>query len=117
MEMLGQFQVGASAFGFKFFKGATGEATIKYVPSSNELVIDFTQLRRLVNDNGVYDGIYRAVLPERLAEGSEMKMLTSSLMTVGQHPSGYSRLKLMLMVLRFSLRVERCMPPPSMRGY
>ena len=74
VEMLGQFQVGASAFGFKFFKGATGEATIKYVPSSNELVIDFTQLRRLVNDNGVYDGIYRAVLPERLAEGSEMKM-------------------------------------------
>lgn len=74
VEMLGRFEIGDSTFGFNFFKGSTGYASVSYNPASNELILDFTNLRRLVNDNGIYDGLYRAVLPSRPAPGSEMKL-------------------------------------------
>ncbi|MDE5632191.1 MAG: GH32 C-terminal domain-containing protein, partial [Muribaculaceae bacterium] len=35
---------------------------------------DFTQLLRLVNDAGIYDGIYSCTLPERPAAGKDLKI-------------------------------------------
>ncbi len=35
---------------------------------------DFSRLARLVNDGGVYDGIYRCSLPQAPRAGSEMKI-------------------------------------------
>lgn len=74
LELFGKFVVGNAAFGFKFFKGATGEASVSYDPATNELVADFSSLPRLVNDNNVYNGIYRKALPVRPAAGSEMTL-------------------------------------------
>ena len=72
IELLGRFEIGDSTFGFNFFKSASGQASVSYNRSSTELTVDFTGLRRLVNDNGSYNGIYRCTLPERPEAGSEM---------------------------------------------
>jgi endo-inulinase len=74
VEISGVFEVGASEFGFKVFKGGSGEGVIRYEPATGEIVADFSGLRRLVNDGGVYDGIYRCPLPERPVAGSELKI-------------------------------------------
>lgn len=73
-EVLARFIVGSGSFGLDFLKNGDAKATITYSPVSNELTADFSSLPRLVNDAGVYDGIYRCSLPERVAVGSEMKI-------------------------------------------
>ena len=51
-----------------------GVVQVTYNPSTGELIVDFRTLKRLVNDGGVYDGLYRASLPEFLRRGSELKL-------------------------------------------
>ncbi len=74
VEILGRFTVGSTPFGFRFFKNAHGAATATYNPNTGELVFDFSSLNRLVNDGGVYNGVYRLALPEFLRRGSELKL-------------------------------------------
>lgn len=73
-ELLGVFIVGSRKFGFKVFKNSRGEGSITYNPNTGELTADFSRLNRLVNDGGVYDGIYRCSLPEFQRKGAEMKL-------------------------------------------
>lgn len=73
-EICGTFEVGTSEFGFNIFKSGTSEGKIFYNPTSGELIADFRNLPRLTNDNGVYDGIYRCVLPEKPAVGEKLKL-------------------------------------------
>lgn len=73
-ELLGVFTVGSDPFGFKIFKNSTSEGSITYNPATGELTADFSRLARLVNDGGVYDGIYRCSLPQAPRAGSEMKI-------------------------------------------
>lgn len=74
VEICGTFEVGTSEFGFNIFKSGTSEGKIFYNPTSGELTADFSNLARLTNDNGVYDGIYRCVLPEKPAVGETLKL-------------------------------------------
>lgn len=74
VELLGEFEVGTAAFGFKVFKNASSEGLIYYSPATGELVADFSALPRLKNDNGVYDGVYHCPLPVRPAVGSTLKI-------------------------------------------
>lgn len=74
VEICGTFEVGASDFGFHIFKSGSAEAVVSYTPATGELVADFSALPRLTNDAGVYDGVYRCILPERPAVGSELKI-------------------------------------------
>ena len=74
VELLGKFIVGTETFGFKIFKNASGEGSITYNPNTGELTADFSRLTRLVNDGGVYNGIYRCSLPEFQKGGAEMKL-------------------------------------------
>ena len=74
IELLGRFQVGTSPVGFKFFRSSGSEAVLKYIPAANMLTVDLTKLNRTANDNGSYNGLYTCVLPEKLAEGSELKI-------------------------------------------
>ncbi|MDE7159482.1 MAG: GH32 C-terminal domain-containing protein [Muribaculaceae bacterium] len=74
LEILGKFTLGSSAFGFNFLKGSSGQASLTYTPSSNELTVDLTGLRRLVNDGHSYDGLYTCRLPQRPAAGEEMTL-------------------------------------------
>lgn len=73
-EIYGIFEVGTTPFGFNIFKSGSASGTITYNPASGELIADFSSLSRLVNDGGVYDGIYRCPLPVRPAQGDSMKI-------------------------------------------
>ncbi len=74
LELQGSFEVGDNAFGFNIFSNGSDAAVISYNPASGEIIADFSNLPRLQNDNGVYDGVYRCPLPQRPAKGSELKM-------------------------------------------
>ncbi len=66
--------MGTETFGFKVFKNGSGEGSISYNPNTGELTADFSRLNRLVNDGGVYNGIYRCSLPEFQRSGAELKL-------------------------------------------
>lgn len=74
VELLGRFIVGTETFGFRVFKNGSGEGSISYNPNTGELIADFSRLTRLVNDGGVYNGIYRCSLPEFQRSGAELKL-------------------------------------------
>lgn len=74
IEICGTFEIGTSEFGFNIFKSGTSEGKIYYNPISGELTADFRNLARLTNDNGVYDGLYRCVLPDKPAIGEKLKL-------------------------------------------
>lgn len=74
VEICGSFKIGTTPFGFNIFKNASARATITYNPSAGELVADFSALRRLVNDGGAYDGVYRCPLPTRPNLGTTLKI-------------------------------------------
>lgn len=74
LELCATFEAGNSAFGFQIFKSAAAEGTISYNPATGELTADFSRLTRLVNDGGVYDGVYRCTLPERIPAGAQVKL-------------------------------------------
>lgn len=73
VEICGIFEVGSSPFGFKIFKSSSSEGEITYNTSTGELIADFSKLNRLVNDGGVYNGVYKCSLPEFQTRGSEFK--------------------------------------------
>ena len=74
VELLGKFVAGTAPVGFNFFKNGANYASIKYDPNNNSLTVDFTRLERIVNDGGVYDGIYTCTLPSAVPSGSELKL-------------------------------------------
>ncbi|MDE6227034.1 MAG: GH32 C-terminal domain-containing protein [Muribaculaceae bacterium] len=74
LELFGKFIIGDSAFGFTFFKGAGGEASVSYNPATNELTADFSKLSRISNDGHLYNGVYTEKLPAKPAKGSELTL-------------------------------------------
>ena len=74
LELQGIFEVGTDAFGFNIFSSGSDAAVISYNPASGEIIADFSNLPRLQNDNGVYDGVYRCPLPKRPAQGEQLKL-------------------------------------------
>lgn len=74
VEISGTFEIGTSEFGFNIFKSGNSEGKIYYNPVSGELTADFSNLARLNNDNGVYNGIYRCILPDKPATGEKIKL-------------------------------------------
>ncbi len=73
-EIEATFTVGNSDFGFRIFKNSGAAGVITYSPVKGELTADFSRLARLINDSGVYNGIYRCTLPTRPAVGTELKL-------------------------------------------
>ncbi len=74
VELCGTFTVGTTPFGFNIFKNGSAKGSITYNPASAELIVDFSSLTRLINDGGVYDGVYRCTLPQRPKRGSDLKI-------------------------------------------
>lgn len=76
VEIIGEFEIGTSFdFGFNLFKNADGQcATLSYTPTSNTLKLDFSKLPRLINDSGVYNGVYESTLPETFSRGEIIKL-------------------------------------------
>ena len=73
-EILGIFKVGKAPFGFNIFKNDRATGSITYNPSLGELTLDFSNLERMVNDAGVFNGVYRCTLPEIPGEGETLKL-------------------------------------------
>lgn len=73
-EVKGVFSVGDTPFGFNFFKNSKGNVTLVYDPVVNQLKLDATSINRMINDKGVYDGVYTATLARKPEPGSEMTL-------------------------------------------
>lgn len=74
VEIEFNFTIGNNPVGFKIFGNGSKEATVTYTPRSSTLTVDFSQLDRLVNDGGVYNGVYSCSLPEFQRRGTDMKI-------------------------------------------
>lgn len=70
VEICATFTLSSSPVGVKIF----GDGVISYDPATGMLSADFSKLQRLVNDGGVYDGVYSAALPRLVAPGQELKL-------------------------------------------
>lgn len=73
-EVKGVFTVGDTPFGFNFFKGTKGYASVTYNPADNKLEVNLTKLNRKKNDGNSFNGRYVAVLPEKPEKGSEFTL-------------------------------------------
>ncbi len=75
VEVIGEFVIGESSeFGFDFFGDGSVSAKLKYSVAENSLIFDFSQLPRLVNDGGSFNGVYRSALPKTFKKGDVLKM-------------------------------------------
>ncbi|WP_291528766.1 LamG-like jellyroll fold domain-containing protein [Bacteroides sp. UBA939] len=76
LEAQARFKVKATArVGFNLLKGISGAAVkVYYDAPLNRVVVDARSVERMKNDEGVFDGLYVAELPERPAQGSSMKL-------------------------------------------
>lgn len=73
-EVEGEFVIGSSVFGFNFLRKDDKMGKIYYNPADGTVTVDLAGLPRIVNDAGIYDGIYRAALPKKPAVGESLKM-------------------------------------------
>lgn len=74
IELLGEFTVNGGQMGFNFLKSGTGKVSLTYDAASGNLILDMTTLARTSNDGGVYNGVYTAALPKRVATGETLKL-------------------------------------------
>ncbi len=75
IEFSGEFVIGsASKFGFNFLKKGDKQARLYYSPVKNTLTLDVSALDRIVNDAGVFDGVYESALPETFSQGEIIKI-------------------------------------------
>lgn len=74
VELCGEFAAGSGEFGFNFFKNGGTSARLIFSPVENTLTVDVSAIDRIVNDNGVYDGVYRSELPRRIQAGDVVKI-------------------------------------------
>lgn len=72
VEIDATFTIGNKPFGFEIFKNASASATVTYNPTASSLTFDFSRLNRLINDGGVYDGVYTCAMPEFLRRGTDL---------------------------------------------
>lgn len=73
-ELSLEFEKSAAALGFNIFKSGNSHATISYRPAENEVLIDLSGLERMVNDEGVYNGLYHCPIPEAIPAGDTVKL-------------------------------------------
>lgn len=75
VEIEGNFTIStATRFGFNVRKNGSNAIQIYYTPSANKITVNTTNISKLSNDAGVFNGIYESVLPQALAQGSNLKL-------------------------------------------
>ena len=74
IELIGEFTVNDSECGFKLLDDGLSSLKIRYKGSTNELIVDCSGLNRMINDAGIFDGIYRSNLPVTIAKGETIKL-------------------------------------------
>jgi len=75
VEIEGNFTISsATRFGFNVRKSGSKAIQIYYTPSVNKITVNTTNIAKLSNDVGVFNGIYESVLPLALPQGSNLKL-------------------------------------------
>lgn len=74
VELLGEFVIDNASFGFNFYKNGTTMGKLYYNPTENTINVDITGMPRIMNDQGVFNGLYSSVLPQSLPKGSTLKL-------------------------------------------
>jgi len=74
IELLGEFTVASGTCGFRFLQAGAQQASLTYDTDHGTLTLDITTLRRQANDRGVYDGVYTATLPTKVAAGEQLTL-------------------------------------------
>jgi beta-fructofuranosidase len=75
LELNGTFIIGnATKFGFNVRKSGNNYVSVFYSPAENKIVVDGRNSIRIVNDEGVYNGLYESVLPDKLNVGDELNL-------------------------------------------
>ncbi len=75
IELEGEFTVGTTGtMGFRFLKAGEHQASLTYQTDDGRLILDMTGLSRKTNDQNVYNGTYAVTLPEKVDEGSTLKL-------------------------------------------
>ena len=74
VELLAEFEVGEAQVGFELLKNSYGAMKAYIDPKAGTLTVDMSTIGRKANDTGVFDGLYRSVIPGGLAEGSNCKL-------------------------------------------
>lgn len=73
-ELLMSAIADSSEFGFKIFKGTSGEASVSIDCASSRLNVDLTGLQRYHNDDRAYAGVYSCTLPKQIQKGEEVTL-------------------------------------------
>lgn len=73
-ELIGEFMVADTPFGFSLFRNDDNELKISYTPSNGKFSVDMRGLKRIVNDEGSFNGLYSSALPVPVEKGSVMKI-------------------------------------------
>lgn len=74
IELSGEFSVGNGRCGFSILDDGLSSLKVYYDAANNEIVVDATEVDRLINDSGVFDGFYHSPLPRQLAKGETIKL-------------------------------------------
>ena len=73
-EVCGEFVAGSGKFGFNLFQKDGKAVKLYYSPSGNGIVVDATQIDRIVNDKGMFDGFYSSELPRAIQAGETVRI-------------------------------------------
>ena len=68
IELLGEFAATTGKCGFRFLKSGDNQATLTYDADTKQLTLDLTQMARMPNDAGSYQGTYHVTVPEPLTK-------------------------------------------------
>lgn len=74
VELCGEFEVGSGEFGFNIFKSGDKAVKLSFSPLENMITVNASGIDRIINDGGVYDGVYRSELPRRIQTGEVLKI-------------------------------------------
>lgn len=74
VELCGEFSVGSGKTGFTLLDDGSSAIKVYYDGATNEIVVDYRDIDRLVNDAGVFDGCIHSALPVQLAKGETVKL-------------------------------------------
>lgn len=64
----------ASKIGFNVRKSGGNFISIYYSPASNKITVDARNAARLINDAGIYDGLYESIIPQNISYGATMRI-------------------------------------------
>lgn len=74
IELLGEFVIADGNCGFTMLDDGLNALKVYFDAATNEIVVDARGLDRLVNDSGIFGGIYRSAMPRRLQKGETLKL-------------------------------------------